>query len=36
MQSDRVLTESRTTGLRTTELGSDGILPATPEGLAAL
>ena len=34
MQPDRVLAEMRAIGLRATELGSDGFLPATPEGKA--
>jgi inosose dehydratase len=34
MQADRVLAEMRDIGLSATELGSDGFLPATPEGKA--
>src|SRR4029453_767860 len=34
MQADRVLAEMREIGLLATELGSDGFLPATPEGKA--
>jgi inosose dehydratase len=36
MQADRVLAEMRDIGLSATELGSDGFLPATPEGKAEI
>jgi inosose dehydratase len=34
MQADRVLAQMREIGLRATELGADGFLPAAPEGKA--
>jgi hypothetical protein len=36
MQADGVIAEMHQSGLRATELGSDGVLPATPGVFTAL